>query len=925
MTNLVKNRWALLVGCNSYTDPHFTDLQYCVNDVLTLQALLQAAGYTTLCLHDGVDRDGQVVETHRLPIRKHIQYEIERLCEQAEPDDQLLIYFACHGTRLDDGEPKLVVSDTRRYGSTSKPIAVSELEHWMRSSDAERLIVMLDACNIGAGTSDRRIADPEFVRNVYELATGFELIAASTHEESARELDGIRHGLFSYYVLRGLLGEASAAEAPGSQFVSVSNLCHYIENELKKKGVADGIYQHPMKRSDGKLGDMLLVDWRSHQPPKLEDLQHSYSSETAARQRSANVLLKPYLQWLIAMHGRLELRGIEAAKGYPTIPLEKVYVALKGDRTSAYERLQSREMLDAEAAVKMTASLEEKFSHEEQAEMLEYFRRQILVEHPHMLSLVERDRGRQLPAELSTDIITLGEAFRKERWLVILGDPGSGKTTLTRWLTVKLAKALINEHPVLEVPAHQVNPDAEQSDAMLSLGQPRLPVIVRVSDYAEAYKDSQLALIEYLGHHPWLGQYPSNAAGKLPPESLNLLIREYLRRGQAVIILDGMDEITTSARRDDVVLAIEVFIQAWINTHGKLQDSLIDDTYWHYVREGSPLEVGGNQILITSRIAGYHASPIRGNVTHVTIEPMTRLAVEHFCDTWMQAIYQLSSGGDSKVVAQRAEVEAEKLKQAIYETPQRRIQELASNPLLVTTLAIVFHRGGQLPKHRASLYQFALEILVKDWQKDRNSRQNLQRTGFTTAELIHVLSPLAAHIHTHYATGLIQEPELREILSKNLAELPQYKEQANQPVFQNKIDQFLRVLREDVGLLAARGEYLYGFLHLTFQEYLAALFLVRDVNTSAEKIIQRMDDPRWREPIVLALGHVSIAWGPQARNQLLQSLLNADDPLDDVLPRTPLLIASALDEMQSVPADIFTEVVRKLLFCLCRPSRHLSN
>ena len=918
MTNPIKNRWALLVGINSYTDPHFSDLQYCVNDVLSLQALLQAAGYTTVCLHDGLDHDGNTAKKHRLPTRINIGDEIKQLCEQVEPDDQLLVYFACHGTRLENGDPVLVTSDTRQYALAERAISISELERWMRGSGAERLVLMLDACNIGLGTSERRVVDHEFIHNVHELATGFELIAASTYQESARELDEVEHGLFSHYVLQGLLGKANRDEEADFNFVSVNELCDYVQNELKKKGVSDGIYQQPMKRSDGNLGDMILADWRSHQPPKLEDLPHLHSSEAAARQRSANTLLKPYLQWLITMHRSLELRGIEAAKGYPTIPLEKIYVALKGDRTSAYERLQSREMLDAEAAVKMMASLEENFSYEEQAEMLEYFRRQILVEHPHMLSLVERDRGKRLPAELSTDIITLGEAFQKERWLVILGDPGSGKTTLARWLTVKLAKALLTQQPTLEVLAHQVNPDVEQSDAMLSLGTPRLPVIVRVSDYAEAYKKSQLTLIDYLGHHPWLGQYPSNAAGKLSPDGLNLLIRDYLCRGQAVIILDGMDEITTSTRRDDVVLAIEVFIREWINTHGEPQDTLTDDTYWRYIREGNPLKVGGNQILITSRIAGYHASPIRGNITHVTIEPMTRLSVEHFCDTWMRAVYELGANEDSNknldALAQQANVEATNLKRAIYETPQRRIRELASNPLLVTTLAIVFHRRGQLPRHRASLYQLALEILVKDWQQDRNNRKNRQRTGFTQEELIHVLSPLAAHIHTRYATGLIQEPELREILSKHLAELPQYQEQANQPAFKQKIDQFLRVLREDVGLLAARGEYLYGFLHLTFQEYLAALFLVRDINTAAQKIIQRMDDPRWREPIVLALGHVGTEWGPQARNQLLQSLLNANDPLGDVLPRTPLLIANALDEMPSVPEDIFIEVAKKLLF-----------
>jgi len=640
----------------------------------------------------------------------------------------------------------------------------------------------------------------------------------------------------------------------------------------------------------------------------------SSASANPELETATDTLLQPYLEWLIAMHGRLELRGIREARGYPTIPLEKVYVALKGDRTSSYERIQAREMLEAEV-IEMVAALEGEFAAEELAEELEYRRRQILVEHPIMPSLVERDRPENAAVTLPTDIITLGQAFQQERWLVILGDPGSGKTTLTRWLAVKLARAMLDDEATVQVPSHQVDPDVAQSETMLNLGLPRLPVIVRVSDYAEAYDRSQLMLIDYLGHHPWLGQYPTHAGEQLPAAGLNVLIKDYLRRGRAIIILDGMDEITTSTRRDDIVRAIEVFIQEWVNALGRPRSNWSSHDFWYYADEGSPLEIGGNQILITSRIAGYHTSPIKGPMTHVTIEPMSRVAVEHFCDSWTQAIYQLiDPDGNPEIVAQHAEREAQNLKQAIYAPHQRRVRELASNPLLVTILAIVFHRRGCLPQQRASLYQLALEILVEDWQQDRQNRQNNQKTGLTTEELVYVLSPLAAHIHSRYATGLIQEPELREVLSQNLAELPPYQGQAEHPGFKHKIEQFLRLLREEVGLLAARGEYLYGFLHLTFQEYLAALFLVRNKSTAAAAVIQRLDDPRWREPILLALGHVGSAWGPQERNQLLRSLLQADDPLGDLLPRTPLLIASALNEMSSVSEDIVTEVVRQLLF-----------
>ena len=129
-----------------------------------------------------------------------------------------------------------------------------------------------------------------------------------------------------------------------------------------------------------------------------------------------------------------------------------------------------------------------------------------------------------------------------------------------------------------------------------------------------------------------------------------------------------------------------------------------------------------------------------------------------------------------------------------------------------------------------------------------------------------------------------------------------------------KVGYFIKIVQEDVGLLAARGQLLYGFLHLTFQEYLAALYLIRSQDTAAEEIISRLDDPRWREPILLALGHISSNWALGECKEVLQALLDADDPLGDLLPRTPLLMAAAMEEMGNISEQIVEEVARRLLF-----------
>ena len=144
----------------------------------------------------------------------------------------LLVYFACHGTRKNDGKPRLVAEDTRDYKVETQAIAIEKIEHLMRQSGAKRLVLMIDACHMGVGTDGRETAfDPDFVENVHELAEGFVLLTASTHQQIAYELGGMEHGLFSYYVLKGLAGEAKHS---ASDFVTVNSLKQYLLHSMKK-------------------------------------------------------------------------------------------------------------------------------------------------------------------------------------------------------------------------------------------------------------------------------------------------------------------------------------------------------------------------------------------------------------------------------------------------------------------------------------------------------------------------------------------------------------------------------------------------------------------------------------------------------------------------------------------------------------------
>lgn len=249
----IRNRWALLVGVNRYKDPAIPNLKYCVNDVLALEETFRGAGYAVVALHDDVDPKKE----HLLPERDNVEAELARICRSAGPDDLVLAHFACHG-RLVDGEPVLITREIREPTLAKKALPVAEVEKQMRESGARRLVLILDACHTGVEIG-RDLADPRFIHNVYELAEGFAMIAASTSQQKAQEWGEKEHGVFTYYLLEGLGGGADHA---GKGFVTVEDLGNYVLDGLRRWNVEHGgLLQEPTARIEG-LGDMIVADYR---------------------------------------------------------------------------------------------------------------------------------------------------------------------------------------------------------------------------------------------------------------------------------------------------------------------------------------------------------------------------------------------------------------------------------------------------------------------------------------------------------------------------------------------------------------------------------------------------------------------------------------------------------------------------------------
>ncbi|MFZ2361886.1 MAG: hypothetical protein WA040_21295 [Anaerolineae bacterium] len=612
--------------------------------------------------------------------------------------------------------------------------------------------------------------------------------------------------------------------------------------------------------------------------------------------------LRSYLQTVVEQCQTLDLRS--AGGPVEKLPLERVYVALKADTCNAAERRANHEQFLADLA-----------EHEEElatrSDLDERARWQIWRAvargiDPMGLTLALRQRANAERGDylaLAATRIDLGQLIGQERWAVLLGDPGAGKTTLIRWLAMQFARSLLAGKERVQAHAEQVQADVHQKAAneWIDLGPARLPVPLRLADYAASRwggdSDTALTLFQYLGRQPWLGR-PLH----IDPVVAQAIIQDALHQGRALVLLDGLDEITDQHRRGQVVDAIAHFLRTWVRDPiSSLCAAEEGYAPWQGRAEERPQAQGGNQVLITSRPIGYYLAPLPSTLAHYTVEEMSEHAIGHFCWAWTAAVHEQTGLGDPAA-------DARLLSKTVLDPNRHALREIASNPLLLTILAGLFYTlKGKLPERRIELYDQVVKAFTRQ-RHDAWRAQGLSDERFRYA-MGHVAAQLHANSDPRFANGLAGEVDIKQWLRQALRDfdgkfVPAHREQAD----------LLFASAADVGgFLLERGDGAYGFIHRTFQEYFVALFLTHDPNMVASSVCLHLDDPNWREPLLLSVAQSA----KQYRGILpaiVKAILAAPEPAPGLLPRNALFIAACLPEIEhQLPGDLVAQSVSQLI------------
>ncbi len=250
-------QWAVIIGVGGYENSAVPRLRYSVADADAIYQTLLSSGFkkeNILLLTD---------KTERKPTLRNIKWALGTfLARSAHKDDLVMIYFAGHGaSEVDqrgierDGLSKYLVpvdADPDDLYSTALPM--DEMQNVLARIEAERVTVFLDACYSGAAGGRTFASNKTRAVNVDEIfldrltrAKGRAIVTASRPSELSIELAELGHGIFTYYLVRGLQGYADTNR---DGIVSLQELYEYLALEVSRKSRQVGGNQHPMLKGE---------------------------------------------------------------------------------------------------------------------------------------------------------------------------------------------------------------------------------------------------------------------------------------------------------------------------------------------------------------------------------------------------------------------------------------------------------------------------------------------------------------------------------------------------------------------------------------------------------------------------------------------------------------------------------------------------
>ncbi|MCB0206215.1 MAG: SUMF1/EgtB/PvdO family nonheme iron enzyme, partial [Anaerolineae bacterium] len=430
-----------------------------------------------------------------------------------------------------------------------------------------------------------------------------------------------------------------------------------------------------------------------------------------------------------------------------------------------------------------------------------------------------------------------------QRRFVLAGDPGSGKSTFLRHLALAWAARMLRA----------MGETRTDTGASLDVdtgwyGPDYTPVYIELRPLVDAFP--ALPSGEEPPELPGLDTFEVHLSDQLTAMRCQGFIDDLitlLRNGKAAILLDGLDEVSDAddhRRR----MQVQAFVAAL-----------------HKAFAAAP-------IIVTARPYAYRPD---------NPQDPERWELEGFGHTALAALD-----------TERQERLARRLFACLRPDDSRRVEDflaalptvpkdLPGNPLLLTLLAAVSVRRPEgeahgLPKTRGQLYDRALKLLLEDWVKEHNRRfETMDDVGIDSQEL-----RLALQLVARRAQERSTQPNQAVVIQRGdfYDALDDIGKGAATPKVVSHLQWTAGMLLDQVeqtpGAMMAPAPGRFRFLHLSFQEYLAACDMLYRPGTPHARARRVWDDRKFPDELAAQVRQKPRLWANVLRLAVDELLTN---------------------------------------------------
>ena len=202
--------FAVLVGVSEYAQSA-NNLSFCHRDAIEMYEMLKA--HTSPA--------SMKLLTNEQAKHDDIVFYTKQLFQEAQPDDMVIFFFSGHG-------------NSNFFQSFDKNLHFETLQSIFKQTKAKRKLIFANACFSG---TMRQPGNPPPSSNV-KMGNNVLLFLSSRSNQNSYEDHALKSGIFTYYLLAGLRGEADSNEDGA---ITARELFDFVNPKVKERSKGEQI------------------------------------------------------------------------------------------------------------------------------------------------------------------------------------------------------------------------------------------------------------------------------------------------------------------------------------------------------------------------------------------------------------------------------------------------------------------------------------------------------------------------------------------------------------------------------------------------------------------------------------------------------------------------------------------------------------